>query len=123
LQFASPSRNYDLLAFLSLTLVVWWTRKFGTASLTGLVVTALTLILPPGALYMLGFGAANILFDLLVGGAGYTNCFENALRGAGMSDILLCALSWCRRGMIGSFFMGFKTLPSILTFAGLQLSE
>lgn len=110
----------DLLAFLSLILVVWWTRRFGTASLTGLVVTALTLALRPGALHILGFAAASILFDVLVRGAGYRNCFEKPVRGA----VCLICFSVLSAGVagaiIGSFFMGFKTLPSILTFAGLH---
>lgn len=110
----------DLLAFLSLTVVVWWTRKFGAASLTGLVVTALTLVLRPGAFHMVGFAVASMVFDISVKAAGYRNCLEEAPRGA----VCLIAFSVLSAGVagatIGTFFMGFKTLPSVLTFAGLH---
>jgi len=110
----------DLLAFLSLTLVVWWTGKFGAASLTGVVVTALTLVLRPGEFFILGFTVASFLFDVLTKSVGYGNCFEKALRGA----ICLISFSVLSAGVagaiIGSFFMGFRTLPAVLTFAGLH---
>jgi hypothetical protein len=110
----------DLLAFLSLTLVVWWTRRFGAASMTGLVVTALTLVLRPGAFQMFGFMAASVVFDVLVRIVGYGNCLEKALRGA-VCLILFSVLSAGVAGaIVGAFFMGFNTLPAILTFAVLH---
>jgi hypothetical protein len=36
-----------MLAFMSLIVVTWWTRKFGAASLVGFVVAAMTLIANP----------------------------------------------------------------------------
>lgn len=110
----------DLLAFLSLTVVVWWTGKLGTASLTGLVVTAMTLVLRPGAFHILGFAAASALFDVATKGIGYSNCFEKATR----SVVCIVSLSLLSAGVagaiIGTLFMGFKTMPAILTFSGLH---
>jgi len=110
----------DLLAFLSLTLVVWWTRKFGAASMTGIVVTALTLVLRPGAFQIFGFMAASAVFDVLVKVTGYGNCLEKPLRGA-VCLILFSLLSAGVAGaVIGIFFMGFSTLLAIFAFAGLH---
>ena len=71
----------DFLAFTSLILVAWWTRKFGAVSLTGLIVTMLTLALRSGS-HIFGFMAASILFDVLVRIIGYGNCFEKPLPSA-----------------------------------------
>jgi len=96
----------DLLAFISLILVIWWTGKFGSASLTGLVVTVLTLMLRPGAFHMLGFVVASILFDVLARAVGYKNAFEKGLGGFRIlvSFSTLCA--GVAGGIIGVFFMG-----------------
>ncbi len=110
----------DLLAFISLTLVVWWTRKFGAITLTGLVVAVMTLILRPGSFHMLGFIAASLLFDVATKGIGYRNCLDRMATGT-VCIILLSTLSAGLAGVIiGSFFMDFTTLPAILTFAGLH---
>ncbi|MEM3754758.1 MAG: hypothetical protein QXE19_03625, partial [Candidatus Bathyarchaeia archaeon] len=69
----------DLLAFISLVLVIWWTRKFGSASVVGLVVTALTLILRPAALHMLGFLIASIVFDIFAKILGYASFIEKKI--------------------------------------------
>jgi len=110
----------DLLAFMSLTLVVWWTGKFGAASLTGLVVMALTLVLRPGQFFILGFVAASVLFDILTKGAGYSNCFNKTLRGAACLISFSVLSSGASGVIIGRFFMGLESLLSILTFAGLH---
>lgn len=110
----------DLLAFVSLILVTLWTRKLGSASITGLIVTALTLILRPGAFHMLGFIVASIVFDILTKIVGYTNCFDKPLRGALTMLLFSIICAGLAGGIIGSFFMDFKALPAILTFAGLH---
>ena len=110
----------DLLAFISLILVVWWTRKFGSASFTGLVVTALTLMLRPGAFHMLGFIVASILFDVLVKAVGYKLSFESGLRGSLILILFSTLCAGIAGAIIGIFFMGFNTTTAILTFAGLH---
>jgi len=110
----------DLLAFASLTLVLWLTRKVGSATLTGLIVTALTLILQPAAFQMVGFVAASIFFDALIRGIGYDNCFDKPLFGslALILSSVLCA--GVAGAIIGFFVMGFKTISMILFFSGLH---
>ncbi len=110
----------DLLAFVSLILVLWWTRKIGSAALTGLIVTALTLILQPTAFQMAGFIVASILFDLIIRAVGYDVCFEKPIRG---SFALIVSSVFCAAvaGMIiGVFTMGFRTAQSIGIFSGLH---
>jgi hypothetical protein len=108
----------DLIAFMSLTLVVWWTRKFGAATLTGLVVAALTLLLKPSMIHVLAFVPASLLFDAATRGIGYRNCLDRMV--AGITCIVLSSTlsAWFAGVIIGSFFMDFKTLLAILTFAG-----
>jgi hypothetical protein len=110
----------DLLAFLSLTLAVWWTRKFGAATLTGLIVAALTLMLRPTAFHIFAFAAASFLFDLLTRAVGYRNCLERRWSSV-LCIVLFSMLSAAVAGaIIGSLFMSFMTLEAILTFAGLH---
>jgi hypothetical protein len=105
----------DLLGFVTLTLATWWTRKFGTASLTGLLVTALTFALRPNALYMLGFIAASILFDILTRLVGYQNSIEKPLP----SIISIISFSTICAGLAGliiwRFFLEFPTALELFT--------
>ena len=110
----------DLLAFTSLILVIWWTRKFGAVSLTGLIVSVLTLVLRPTAFHMLGFIVGSFLFDILTRAVGYKKPFESALFGS-VTLILFSTLCAGVAGtVIGSFFMGLKMLPAIVAFSGLH---
>lgn len=110
----------DLLAFISLILVVWWTQKFGSASLTGFIVTVLTFIFRPGALQMLGFLVASIIFDILTRALGYTNFIEKKITSliAMVGFSIICA--GIAGMIIGYFFMGFKTFISIIFFSSLH---
>jgi len=110
----------DLLAFTSLILVIWWTRKFGAASLTGLIVTVLTLMLTPTAFQMLGFLVASILFDVLTKAVGYKRCFEHPILGSAILILISFLCAGVAGTLIGSFIMGFKTLLAILAFSGLH---
>ncbi len=106
----------DFLAFTSLILVAWWTRKFGAVSLTGLIVTILTFALT-GRYHMLGFMAASILFDILTRTIGYSNCFEKPLP----STISMISFSTICAGVagliIGSIFMSLNPIWAVITFA------
>ncbi|MGQ9542840.1 MAG: hypothetical protein ACUVTM_01940 [Candidatus Bathyarchaeia archaeon] len=110
----------DLLGFISLSLVIWWTRKPGSASLTGLIVSGLTLIMRPGAFHMLGFIVASILFDFLTMGVGYKKIFERPNMGYLVLVLISVACAWVAGLIIGSFFMGFTTTYAILLFSGLH---
>ena len=106
----------DFLAFTSLILVAWWTRKFGAVSLTGLIVMMLTLALRSGS-HMLGFLAASILFDVLTRIIGYNNCFEKPLP----STISMVSFSTLCAGVagliIGSVFMSLNPIWTVIAFA------
>jgi hypothetical protein len=108
----------DLLGFVTLTLVTWWTRKLGAASLTGLLVAALTFALRPNALYMFGFITASILFDILTRLIGYQNSIEKPL----LSIISIISFSTICAGIagliIGRFFLEFSMALEL--FAGLH---
>jgi hypothetical protein len=110
----------DLLAFSSLIIIVWWTRKLGAASLTGLIVSILTIVLRPTAFQMLGFIVASILFDILTRGVGYKRLLEHRLVGSAILVLISLLCGGVAGAIIGSFFMGFKTLVAVLTFSGLH---
>jgi len=110
----------DLLAFLSLTVVVWWTRRFGAATLTGLVVTALTLVLRPVAFQILGFAVASLVFDVLTKAVGYRNCLDRGLTSASCIVASSTVSAAVAGATIGSLFMNLTALGAILTFAGLH---
>ncbi|MDH5460629.1 MAG: hypothetical protein OEX09_00165 [Candidatus Bathyarchaeota archaeon] len=106
----------DFLAFTSLILVVWWTRKFGAASLTGIIVTALTLLLRSG-FHILSFMAASILFDILTRLADYSNCFEKPLPSAISMISFSTACAGIAGLIIGSVFMSLNPIWGIIVFA------
>ncbi|UCG45648.1 MAG: hypothetical protein JSV58_02405 [Candidatus Bathyarchaeota archaeon] len=107
----------DFLAFTTLILVGWWTRKFGAASLTGFIVTLITLLVLQGGFQMLGFMAASILFDILTRTIGYDNCFDKRV----LSVICLITFSTISAGVagliIGSIIMNLTVFWSIIIFA------
>jgi hypothetical protein len=110
----------DMLAFMALILVIWWTRKFGAASLVGLVVAAMTLIITPTASQMLGFVAATIVFDLVTRFLVYERLFKNLTWGGIVLVVISVLCAGLAGSIIGVSFMGFKTLQAILAFGGLH---
>jgi hypothetical protein len=110
----------DMLAFMALILAIWWTRKFGAASLVGLVVVGMTLMVTPTAFQMMGFVVATIVFDAVTRFLGYGRLFKNFTWG-GMVLVVISVLCAGLAGtIIGASFMGFRTLPAVLSFAGLH---
>jgi len=110
----------DLLAFTTLILVGWWTRKFGIMSLTGLLVTGLTFMLQPNAFQMIGFVVASIFFDIIIRAIGYSNSFDKL----GSSTLILLSFSticaFIAGLIIGSLFMVFPTAWHVLGWGGLH---
>ena len=110
----------DLLAFMVLVLVVWWTRKFGAASFTGLVVAGISLTLRPTSFDILAFVAASIVFDAATRILSYQQLFKNPIRGSAILVVFSLLSASVAGAIIGVFFMGFRTQQAILTFAGLH---
>lgn len=110
----------DFLAFTTLVLVGWWTRKFGVMSLTGLLVTGLTFMLQPNAFQMIGFLIVSILFDIATKIMGYNNSFNRIAP----STLILISLStifaFIAGLIIGSIFMNLPTMGAVLTWGGLH---
>jgi len=110
----------DLLAFTTLILVGWWTRKFGVMSLTGFLVTGITFMFQPTAFQMVGFLVVSILFDIMIKVIGYGNSFDKT---ASSIIILLSFSTICAliAGLIiGSVFMTFQTISEILIWGALH---
>lgn len=113
----------DLIGFASIILAIWWTRKLGTASLTGFIATVINFMRRPGALYFLGFTAASVLFDVLTALVGYKNVFKKQL--LGMATLFsISVFSAATAGLIiGAFFMPAQALVrwgGVLGWAGLH---
>jgi hypothetical protein len=105
----------DLIGFSSLTLAVWWTRKFGTATAVGLIATVINFSFPtrPDSVFFLGFTVASFVFDVLARLVGYRSLFEKALTGT-VSLVLISVLSAAVAGsIIGSFFMSATALAGV----------
>jgi len=115
----------EMMAFASLILVLWWTRKFGAVTATGLIVTLITLSLRPDATHVLGFTAASIIFDVTTRLVGYNHILGNSKIGAA-GLIGLSFLSSTVAGIvISSFFMPLVLLNIIggaIVFTGLHAS-
>jgi hypothetical protein len=110
----------DLLAFAALILVVWWTRRFGAASLTGIVFGVLSFVLRPGAFFNSAFIVAAIVFDLLTRTVGYGRLFNKPLVGSIAAVLISIACAGLAGLIIGALFMSMTTFPAILAFAGLH---
>jgi len=110
----------DMLAFMALVLVIWWTRKFSAASLVGLVVVGMTFMVNPTAFQMLGFVVASIVFDIVTRLLGYERIFKNLTFGGIVLVVISVLCAGLAGTIIGAFFMGFKTLQAILAFGGLH---
>jgi len=98
----------DMLGIISLTLVLWWTRKFGTVTITGIIATIITLMLNTFATQFFGFTAAAVVFDILTKLIGYRNCLDRAL----LSIVSLLSTSMAAAAVagviIGSLFMSLN---------------
>lgn len=114
----------DLIGFAVLALTVWWTAKFGVATLVGLVATVVNFVFNPTGFQFLGFTAASAVFDITTRLIGYSNCFRNSTSTT-VSVLFGSALSGTVAGLIiGSFFLPEATLArwgGVLGWAGLHM--
>ena len=95
----------DMIGVILLILALWWAKKFGTATVTGVIATILTLISRPGATHFFGFMAASVVFDALARLIGYRNCLERPIPSA-ISLLFISISSTAVAGLIiGNLFM------------------
>ena len=101
----------DMLGIISLMLALWWIRKFGAVTATGIIATIITLILNPGATHFFGFTAASIVFDILTGLIGYQNSLEKPV----LSVISLLFTSVASTAVAGIIIGNLFMKPNFLT--------
>ena len=105
----------DVIGFATLTVAVWWIRKFGAAISVGLIATVINFMFNPTGFHFLGFTAASIVFDIMAKLIGYYRCFRNKLF-ARFSMLSVSVLSAAVAGLIiGTFFM---TGPALAIWGG-----
>ena len=113
----------DMIGFAVLTITVWWTRKFGTATMVGLIATVVNFILNPAGVHFLGFWAASVVFDVAARLIGYDRCFKKPVF-VTVSMLPISVLSAAAAGLIiGTFFMATPALTKwggVLGWAGLH---
>lgn len=101
----------DTLGVFAFILVLWWVRKFGAVTMTGIIATIITLALNPYSTQFFGFTAASIVFDILTRLVGYKNSLGKHV----LSIITLLFVSFVSTTtagvIIGSIFMN----PAFLT--------
>ena len=113
----------DMVGFATLTLTVWWIRKFGAVTAVGIIATVVNFIFNPAGVHFLGFTAASIIFDVTVKLIGYGGCFKKPLF-VTVSMLSVSVLSAAVAGLIiGTFFMAAPALVrwgGVIGWAGLH---
>jgi len=105
----------DMIGFATLTVAVWWIRKFGAATGVGFIATVINFVFNPGGVHFLGFAAASVVFDVMTKLIGYDRLFRNKLF-ARVSMLLVSVLSAAVAGLvIGTLFM---TGPALANWGG-----
>ena len=95
----------DMLGVISLILALWWIRKFGSVTVTGITATIIMMMLNPNATHFFGFTAASVIFDVLTRLIGYQNCLEKPIISV-ISLLFASVASTAVAGVvIGTFFM------------------
>jgi len=113
----------DMVGFAVLTLTVWWIRKFGAATVVGLIATVVNFVFNPYGFHFLGFTVASIVFDITARLIGYDRCLKKPLF-VTVSMLSVSVLSAAVAGLIiGTFFMVAPALVrwgGVLGWAGLH---
>jgi len=114
----------EMVALTSLILVLCLTKKFGAVTVTGLIVTLVTLAFYPSSTYMFGFVAASIVFDIATRLIGYRLILGSpkiSAVGLVVSSMLAASVAGV---IIGVMFMPLSLialLGGVGTFAGLHV--
>ena len=114
----------EMVALTSLILVMSLTRKFGAVTITGLIVTLVTLAFYPSSTYMLGFVGASVVFDIATRLIGYRSIMGNPKISAVGLMVSAVAAATVAGVIIGVIFMPLSLitlLGGVTTFAGLHV--
>ncbi|NWG10779.1 hypothetical protein HXY33_03385 [Candidatus Bathyarchaeota archaeon] len=87
----------DTLGMFAFILVLWWVRKFGAVTMTGIIATIVTLTFNPYSTQFFGFTVASIAFDILTKLIGYKNSLEKPK----LSVVSLLCASFVSTGIAG----------------------
>ena len=113
----------DLIGFASIILAVWWVKKFGTATLVGIIATIINFMMRPTAIFFLGFTVASIVFDVISFISGYNRLFKQRILGSTLLIIISIVSAAVAGIIIGTFFMSPTSLQrwgGVLGWAGLH---
>lgn len=114
----------EMVALTSLILVMCLTRKFGAATVTGIIVTLVTMAFQPGSTYMLGFIAASVVFDVATKIIGYRLILgKPAISAVGLvvSAIAAAAVAGVTIGVLFMPLSLLSMLGGVGAFAGLHI--
>jgi hypothetical protein len=100
----------DMLGVISLTLALWWIRKFGSVTVTGVTATIIIIVLNPNATHFFGFTTTSVIFDVLTRLIGYQNCLEKPI----ISVISLLFASVVSAAVAGVVIRTFFMNPNFL---------
>jgi hypothetical protein len=110
----------DMVGIISLILALWWIRKFGAVTVTGITATIITLMLNPSATHFFGFTTASVVFDILTRLIGYQNCLEKPMLSV-ISLLFASVASTAVAGIvIGNLFMNPAPFGGVAFFSVLH---
>jgi hypothetical protein len=110
----------DMLGIISLILALWWIRKFGAVTVTGITATIITLMLNPSATHFFGFTTASVVFDILTRLIGYQDCLERPILSV-VSLLFASVASTAVAGVIiGNLFMNPAPFGGVAFFSVLH---
>jgi len=100
----------DTIGIFTFILVLWWIRKFGAITMTGIIATITTLTLNPYSTQFFGFLAASIVFDALTKLVGYKNSLEKPM----LSTMILLFASMVSTAIAGTIIGYIFMKPNVL---------
>jgi len=104
----------DFFAAVILILTVWIVRKFGAATLTGVIAAILHFVLRGitfESLFFLGFIAMSILVDFSTWAIGYNRCFDRGSSSMFLIVFLFTVTAGVAGGIIGYIMVVTLHLP------------
>jgi len=108
----------DFLGVLALMIVTWRVRRFGAATLTGLIATIITLSLNPGMVQFAGFAVSSVVFDLTCLGLGYSRALNRF--GPHILAIPSLLMAFTSGVIIGLLFVSPGSLQFALWWGGIH---